>query len=79
VKLPCFRKNYVKGQFPPRYETAGQLAGLMTQMFWYNFDESYINNFEKMLMGLLDKAKQIIAKYFPKDKLQFRWWVNQLI
>ena len=65
-------KNYVKGQFPPRYETAGQLAGLMTQMFWYNFDESYINNFEKNVDGLtLDKAKQIIAKYFPKDKLQF--------
>jgi len=65
-------KNYIKGQFPPRYETAGQLAGLMTQMFWYNFDESYINNFEKNVDGLtLDKAKQIIAKYFPKDKLQF--------
>lgn len=65
-------KNYVKGQFPPRYETAGQLAGLMTQMFWYNFDESFINNFEKSVDGLtLDKAKQIIAKYFPKDKLQF--------
>ncbi len=65
-------KNYVKGQFPPRYETAGQLAGLMTQMFWYNFDESFINNFEKNVDGLtLDKAKQIIAKYFPKDKLQF--------
>lgn len=65
-------KNYVKGQFPPRYETAGQLAGLMTQMFWYNFDESYINNFEKNVDGLtLEKAKQIIGKYFPKDKLQF--------
>ena len=65
-------KNYVKGQFPPRYETAGQLAGLMTQMFWYNFDESFINNFEKNVDGLtLDKAKQIIAKYFPKEKLQF--------
>jgi zinc protease len=65
-------KNYVKGQFPPRYETAGQLAGLMTQMFWYNFDESFINNFEKNVDGLtLDKAKAIIAKYFPKDKLQF--------
>jgi zinc protease len=65
-------KNYVKGQFPPRYETAGQLAGLMTQMFWYNFDESYINNFEKNVDGLtLEKAKAIIAKYFPKDKLQF--------
>lgn len=65
-------KNYVKGQFPPRYETAGQLAGLMTQMFWYNFDESFINNFEKNVYGLnLDKAKEIISKYFPKDKLQF--------
>lgn len=65
-------KNYVKGQFPPRFETAGQLAGLLTQMFWYNFNESFINNFEKNVDGLtLDKAKAIIAKYFPKDKLQF--------
>jgi predicted Zn-dependent peptidase len=65
-------KNYVKGQFPPRYETADQLAGLMTQMFWYNFDESFINNFEKNVDGLtLEKAKAIIAKYFPQDKLQF--------
>lgn len=65
-------KNYVKGQYPPRYETAGQLSGLLTQMFWYNFDESFINNFEKNVDGLnLDKAKEIIAKYFPKDKLQF--------
>ncbi|HLG40160.1 MAG TPA: pitrilysin family protein, partial [Chitinophagaceae bacterium] len=65
-------KNYVKGQFPPRYETAGQLAGLLTQMFWYNFDESFINNFQKNVDGLtVDKARQIIAKYFPKDKLQF--------
>lgn len=65
-------RNYVKGQFPPRYETAGQLSSLMTQMFWYNFDESFINNFEKNVDGLsLEKAKEIIAKYFPKDKLQF--------
>lgn len=65
-------KNYVKGQFPPRYETSGQLAGLLTQMFWYKFDESFINNFQKNVDGLtLDKAKEIIAQYFPKDKLQF--------
>ncbi len=65
-------KNYVKGQFPPRYETASQLSGLLTQMFWYGFDESFINNFEKNVDGLnLEKAKQIIATYFPKDKLQF--------
>jgi len=65
-------KNYVKGQFPPRYETSSQLAALMTQMFWYNFDESFINNFQKNVDGLtMAKAKEIIATYFPKDKLQF--------
>lgn len=65
-------KNYVKGQFPPRYETSGQLAGLLTQMFWYNFNEGFINNFQKNVDGLtVEKAKEIIAKYFPKDKLQF--------
>lgn len=65
-------KNYVKGQFPPDYETAEQLAGLLTEMFWYNFDESYINHFEKNVDDLdLAKANKIIADYFPKDKLQF--------
>lgn len=65
-------KNYVKGQFPPRYETVGQLSGLLTQMFWYGFDESFINNFEKNVDGLTSaKSKEIINKYFPKDKLQF--------
>lgn len=64
-------RNYVKGQFPPRYETSGQLAGLLTQMYWYNFDEAYINNFQKNVDGLtVEKAKQIIDKYFPSDKLQ---------
>jgi zinc protease len=65
-------KNYVKGQFPPDYETNEQLASLLSQMFWYNFDQSFINNFENNVDGLdLTKANQIIAKYFPKDKLQF--------
>jgi predicted Zn-dependent peptidase len=65
-------KNYVKGQFPPRYETAGQLANLLTQMFWYGFNESFINNFQNNVDGLsLAKSKEIINKYFPKDKLQF--------
>jgi zinc protease len=65
-------KNYVKGQFPPDYETSGQLAELLTQMFWYGFDESYINNFQANVDGLTSaKAKVIISKYFPKDNLQF--------
>ena len=65
-------KNYVKGQFPPKYETTGQLANLLTQMFWYDFDELFINNFEKNVDNLdLKKANEIITNYFPKEKLQF--------
>jgi zinc protease len=65
-------KNYVNGQFPPDYETSGQLAGLLTQMFWYGFNESYINNFQANVNGLTSaKAKEIIAKYFPYENLQF--------
>ena len=64
-------KNYVKGQFPPRYETVGQLSDLLTKMFWYDFDESFINDFEMNVDGLtLQKANKIIANYFPKDKYQ---------
>jgi predicted Zn-dependent peptidase len=65
-------KNYVKGGFPPRFETSGQLAGLLTQMFWYGFDESFINNFQKNVDALtVANAKEIVAKYFPKEALQF--------
>jgi predicted Zn-dependent peptidase len=65
-------KNYVKGGFPPRYETSAQLAGLLTQMFWYGFDESFINNFQKNVDELtVAKAKEIVNKYYPKNNLQF--------
>ncbi|QQS36457.1 MAG: insulinase family protein [Ignavibacteriales bacterium] len=65
-------KNYVKGQFPPDFETAGSLAGLLTQMYVYDLSDSYINDFEKNVDELtVAKANEIIKKYFPKDNLQF--------
>jgi predicted Zn-dependent peptidase len=65
-------KNYVKGQYPPRYETAGDLASLLTAMFVYGFDESFINDFQKNVDGLnTGQAREIIDKYFPRHNLQF--------
>jgi predicted Zn-dependent peptidase len=65
-------KAYVKGQFPPRYETSTQLAGLLGEMFGYGFDEQFINTFEQQVNSLTTaKAKQIIDQYFPKENLQF--------
>lgn len=65
-------KAYVKGRFPPRYETTGQLAGLLSNMFVYGFDESYINNFQANVDKLdVELSKKLIAQYFPQDALQF--------
>ena len=65
-------KAYLKGQFPPRYETAEQLAGLLGQMFVYDFDASYINNFEQQVNSLdLQTTRALIKKHFPRENLQF--------
>ncbi|NWG28986.1 MAG: insulinase family protein [Ignavibacteriaceae bacterium] len=65
-------KNYVKGQFPPDYETAGSLAGFLAQKYVYGLDDSIINNFENEVNELtVEKANELIKKYFPKDNLQF--------
>lgn len=65
-------KAYVKGQFPPRFETSSQLADLLSNMYGYNFDEQYINTFEQQVNSLdTEKTKALIAKYFPTDNLQY--------
>jgi predicted Zn-dependent peptidase len=64
-------KAYVKGKFPPKFETSQDLSSLLGQMYSYNFDESYINTFEQQVNSLtLAKTKQLINTYFPKDNLQ---------
>jgi len=65
-------KNYVKGQFPPDYETAGSLAGFLTKKYVYGLDDSIINNFEGKVNDLtIQKAGELIKKYFPEENLQF--------
>lgn len=65
-------KNYIKGQFPPDFETAGALARLLTSMYFYGYDEAFINGFQAAVDGLtVEKANEIIAKYFPRGNFQF--------
>ena len=41
-------------------------------MHFYGLDDSYINDFEKNVDGMtVEKANEIIAKYFPNENLQF--------
>jgi len=71
-KVLTSAKNYVKADFPPKYESAAELSNLLTDMFSLGFDESFINNFQKNVDGLtVAKTRQIIDQYFPKNNLQF--------
>ena len=64
-------KAYVKGKFPPKFETSQDLSNLLGQMYSYNFDERYINTFEQQVNSLtVAKTQQLINKYFPKENLQ---------
>lgn len=64
-------KAYVKGQFPPRFETNQQLAGLLGEMFVAKVGREQIDHFMRDVDGLnVDRAKQLVDKHFPRDKLQ---------
>lgn len=65
-------KAYVKGQFPPRFETNTALAGLLGDMYLYGFNQDFINSFQSKVDQLtVAQSKRLINSYFPKDKLQF--------
>lgn len=65
-------KAYVKGQFPPQYETSGQLAGLLSDMYLYNMNDDFINQFQAKVDGLtLAETQRLVTQYFPQQNLQF--------
>ena len=64
-------KAYVKGQFPPNYETTSDLAALLSDMYLYGFDDAFINDFEKNVDSLtVETAARLVNEYFPKDNFQ---------
>lgn len=64
-------KAYVKGQFPPRYETSEQLASLLGDMYANEVGRSQIDNFMKDVDSLTpERAKQLVEKHFPRRNLQ---------
>ena len=65
-------KKYIKGQFPPRIETSGQLASRIATSEFYGLDDNEINQLEARIDAVtLDSAKQIIEKHFPKENMVF--------
>lgn len=64
-------KAYVKGQFPPRYETNQQLALLLGTMYSNGFGREQFDRFTRDIDSLtVERSRQLINQHFPRDKLQ---------
>lgn len=65
-------KAYIKGQFPTRYETSGQLAGLLGRNWVLGLSDDFINRFEERVDALtVESMPALINQLFPKKDLQF--------
>ncbi len=61
-------KNYIRGQFPPRYETAGELASAIAELEFYGLDRSYVNDHTlKTDAVTVEQARAAIEKYYPRE------------
>jgi zinc protease len=64
-------KAYVKGQYPPHFETSEQLAGLLGEMYALGFGRDQIDNFMKDVDSLTpERARALVDKHFPRKNLQ---------
>ena len=65
-------KAYIKGQFPPSIETAGDVANLLATLDFYGLDEREVNELYARIDSMdLATSKRIIQQYFPLDNLTF--------
>ena len=65
-------KAYLKGAFPPRFETSGQLAATIAELELYGLDRKFIDDwFTRIDAMTLADARRIIDRYYPLDHLDF--------
>ena len=66
-------RNYVMGQFPPRLETASQLAGMFAWIESNGLDVSYINQYGDSLLAATQESIAAVIEevYPPSDSLVF--------
>lgn len=65
-------KAYVKGGFPPKYETHSDMVSLLTDIYAYDISVDFINQFSAKVDALsLETSQQLVRDIFPKENLQF--------
>jgi zinc protease len=65
-------KAYIKGQFPPRIETSGQLARAIAVNEFYGLGDDEVNQLEARVDAVTPEvARRVIEKHYPMDNLVF--------
>lgn len=59
-------KNYIRGQYPLRFETAGELASAMAELEFYGLDRSYVNEHTRKTDAVtVEQAREAIQRHYP--------------
>ncbi|NQD37608.1 insulinase family protein [Permianibacter sp. IMCC34836] len=65
-------KAYVKGLYPPKFETAADLAEALTVLHHNHMSKAQFDRFLADVEGLtVERANQLARQHLPQDKLQF--------
>jgi zinc protease len=65
-------KAYVKGLYPPKFETAGDLADALATLHQYGMSKAQFDRFLSDVETLtVERANQLARQHLPQDKLQF--------
>lgn len=65
-------KAYVKGLYPPKFETAADLADALAMLHQYGMSKTEFDQYLTDVEALtLDRANALARQHLPKDKLQF--------
>ena len=63
-------RNYIRGQYPPDYESAADLAGAMVELEFYGLGRDYINGHTARVDAVTpDDVRRVIGAHYPRADL----------
>ena len=63
-------QNYIRGQYPPNYESSGDMAGALVELEFYGLDRAYVNEHTRKTDAVTpEQARQVIDKHYPRQNL----------
>lgn len=63
-------QNYIRGQFPPEFETAGQLASALAELEFFGLDRDYVNGHTRRVDAVTrGEAQRVVAGRYPRKDM----------